>query len=304
MSRTLIGIVTYGNLPFTKLTIEEIEKTTTKPYDFLIIVGKPGDTQTIEYLKSKDIPHIIHNANYGFPYSLNDLYEHAFAISDYDNLIIVGNDVIAYPTTIDSMIEVADTTDYVWISAVQYDVRNLVKDFPDAAQYFSGSEDYIFNKFDTRPWDIFQGWKEDKYTAAPGLSDIHNLALYKKAVFDTIGYVDVNFYPAYYSDNDYARRGVNSHLINVSCTLNNAYYFHFWSRTIKQESGGSNSKFFQENQKFYKKKWHGDFGKEQWTIPFNGKDHKFLKDVFLPGSLKIESRADEDKIINYWANKK
>lgn len=303
MSRTLIGIVTYGNLPFTKLTIEEIEKTTTKPYEFLIIVGKPGDNDTIEYLKAKNIPHLIHNVNYGFPYSLNDLYEKAFANSEYDNLIIVGNDVIVYPTSIDSMIELADTSEYVWISALQYDVKSLTKDFPETREFFSPGEDYIFSKFETRPWDVFQGWKEDKHVASPGLSDIHNLALYKKEVFDTIGYVDVNFYPAYYSDNDYARRGVNSHLINVSCTLINAYYFHFWSRTIKQESGGSNSKFFDENRKFYKSKWNGDFAQEQWILPFNGKDHQLIKGVMLPGSLKISSRENEDKIINYWANK-
>ncbi len=300
MSKTLIGIVSFGNLPFTKLTIEEIQRTTTKPIEFFIVVGKPGDVETVEYLKAKGIPHIVHDENYGFPYSLNDIYDKAFKKGEYDNLIIAGNDVIAYPTTIDALIETADTTKYAWISAVQYDVKSLVRDFPQTMKFFDPNNNYAFRDFNTRPWDAFKGYDQKKIPCDPGLSDIHNLALYKKEVYDTIGLVDVNFYPAYYSDNDYCRRGVNANLAPVSCTLANAYYFHFWSRTIHQGSGGSNGTFFELNRKFYMTKWGGDFGSERYKVPFNGNRFYLNRDIILQPTVNIQDRSQEKEISRFW----
>jgi GT2 family glycosyltransferase len=119
-------------------------------------------------------------------------------------------------------------------------------------------------------------------------------------VYDTIGYVDVNFYPAYYSDNDYARRGVNAGLAPVACTLVNAYYFHFWSRTIHQGSGGSNSRFFNQNRQFYITKWGNDFGSEKFTIPFGGAEYRLTDNVILEPTINIRSRKDEKAIVNFW----
>ena len=115
---------------------------------------------------------------------------------------------------------------------------------------------------------------------------------------DKIGYVDVNFYPAYYSDNDYARRGVNANL--KTCALANSQYFHFWSRTIHQGSGGSTARYFENNRKYYIMKWLGDFSRERWTIPFNGKPHHLNKNIILPADLKISSRENERGIIKFW----
>lgn len=302
MSKTLIGIVSFGNLLFTKLTIEEIIRTTTRPIDFFVVVGKPGDVETIEYLTAAGIPFTVHDVNYGFPYSLNDIYDKAFKYNEYDNLIIAGNDVVAYPTTIDAMIDLADNSEYGWISASQYDVKSLVRDFPEVAGYFDIDRNYAFEDFTTRPWDVFKGYERPKVPAQPGMSDIHNLALYKKVVYDIIGYVDVGFYPAYYSDNDYARRGVNAGLAPLSCTLENAYYFHFWSRTIHQGSGGSTGAYFGKNRNYYIMKWGGDFGSEAFTIPFNGEDTTLPNGALLVPSVLLDSRETEEQIIDYWRN--
>lgn len=298
--KTLIGIVTFGGLNFTKLAIKAVRENTIKPVDIFIVVGKPDDKETINYCWENDIPHKIHSANMGFPYSVNDIYDYGWVHNDYDNIIIMGNDVLPYPNSIDSMIELAETSEYELICASEFDVRNLCDVYEEAKKYFSG-EDYIFSKFDEEPWKLFTDYNRPLEISDPSIANVQNLCLYKRSVFEKIGYTDVNFYPAYYIDNDYARRAVNAQL--KSCTLTNAIYFHFWSRTIKQGTGGSNSKFFAANQKFYKKKWHGDFGQEQWTIPFNGSNHRLTTGLYLPGSLKIDSREDEERIINYWAAK-
>lgn len=361
MKRTLIGIVTFGNLPFTQLTIRSIRETTTKPFDFFVIVGKPGDTETVRWLSHMGIPFAVHPENRGFPASLNDIYDYAFGATEgeghgamawcrehppregqrnrgYDNLIIAGNDVVPYPGAVDALIECAETTDYEWIASSQLDVESLCKFHPELVGYFGAetfeeakAKHFPFEQWFKRPLD---GWKEKPELShtvfeylphvkpweahtdfrppsieAGCMRDCHNLCLFKRSVAEKIGYIDVNFFPAYFSDNDYNRRatlaGVNG------CTLPHSAYFHFWSRTIHQGSGGSTPQNFGANQSYYIAKWGGPVGQEKWTVPFNG-DTWFIpswgelghgppaEQVTMEPSWNIRTRVAERACIEYW----
>ncbi len=281
MSKTLCGMVTFGLLPFTKQTIKSIKETTKYPIDFFVVVGKPGDDETIEWLREEGIAYKAHDQNYGFPYSVNDLYDYAWKNNDYDNLIIVGNDIVAYPYCIDSLIGLADSSDYEVISALQLDVRSLTSTYPETQQYFG--DNFRITDFSHECWNVFTDYSPELKIAEMQLFDIQNCCLYKRSVFNKIGYTDVNFYPAYYIDNDYARRIVKSGI--HCCSLVNARFFHFWSRTIKQGNGGSTHKQFDNNRKYYIWKWGDDFGKETRDAP-----------------ILIDSRIGELQIINYWKN--
>jgi GT2 family glycosyltransferase len=283
MTKTLFGFVTFGGIEFTKLLIESIKNTVKNEYDIFVIVGKPGDKETINFLTGEGIPFKVHTENMGFPYSLNDIYDYAWKEHDYDNLIIMGNDVILYPNCADILINLANTSDYKVISALQYDVRDLVGEHPEVAKYFQGS-DCIINDFSARPWERFDGYNTELSIADMQLYDIQNCCLYKREYFDIVGYTDVNFFPAYFVDNDLARRIVQSQL--KCCTVGNARFFHFWSRVIKQGSGGSTHHYFENNKKYYKTKWGGDFGSET-----------------KPAPTKISDRIWEAEIINSWRNK-
>ena len=64
--------------------------------------------------------------------------------------------------------------------------------------------------------------------------------------------------------------GMQTGIVNSGircCTLRNARFFHFWSRTIYQETGGSNPHFFENNRQYYVTKWGGDFGSELYQAP-------------------------------------
>lgn len=281
MSKTLVGIVTFGNLDFTKLTVQSIRDTSSTKLDFYLIVGKPGDTETIAWLESQeDIRFKVHSQNMGFPYSLNDIYDYAWKDNNYDNLIIAGNDVIAYPYCVDSLIKLADESEYECISSLQFDVKDLTSNYPETREFFEGDK-MLFRRFTSKPWESFKGYTYELSIADMQLYDIQNMCLYKKSVFDKIGYTDVGFFPAYFVDNDYARRMVISGL--KCCTLMNSRFFHFWSRTIHQGSGGSNDKYFRNNKSYYRTKWGGDFGKETSTP-----------------NIKITDRGLEEQIINHW----
>lgn len=280
--KTVVGIVTFGNLDFTRLAIESIEKTAVEnDIDFIVVVGKPGDTATTNYLLEKGIPHIVHGINWGFPKSINDIYDYAWKDNDYDYLILAGNDIVVLPKTIDAIINIAKTSEYEVISALSFDVRSLTQLYPETKKYFTGSN-MVFTDFSATPWEALKNHHSDDLYSL-GLCDIQNLCLYKKSAFDKVGYTDVAFFPAYFVDNDYANRLAMSKV--KGCTLNSKF-LHFWSRTIHQGSGGSTSHHFENNKRYYREKWGGEVGKETRTPP-----------------LKIGDRENEEVIISSWRNK-
>jgi GT2 family glycosyltransferase len=284
MSKNLFAFCTFGLTQFSKLAVESIRNTVKNEYDIFIIVGKPGDSETLNWLATEpNIKFKVHTENMGFPVAVNDIYDFAWKENNYDNLILMGNDVILYDFAADSLIDLANSSDYKMISGLQYDVRDLVKDYPETARHFHG-DNYIIEDFSGKPWEAFKPefyMNPTEKISEMQLYDIQNLCLYKRDVFDRIGYTDVNFYPAYFVDNDYAKR---ISLAGIKCcTLMNARFFHFWSRVFKQGSGGSTDYYFESNERYYMQKWGGEFGKETKTPP-----------------IEIFSRDNEQKIVAKW----
>jgi GT2 family glycosyltransferase len=300
MSKTLVGIVSFGLGQFTEQAIRSVKETVVDhDYDIFVVVGKAEDHGTMKMLDRENISYIVHNRNMGFPSSINDIYDHAWIENDYDYVIIMGNDVIAYPYAIDRLIDEAEKGEYVWVGASQVTVQSLLKKFPECKPYFSGAH-FNIKDFSHRCWEKFDGYNSNEGKVLGQRSDVHNLCLYTKEVYDAIGYIDVNFFPAYFSDNDYATRGRKANL--PMCKITNAYYFHFWSRTIYQGSGGSTGRYFSQNSEYYRQKWGGKFSKEAYELPFNGNAYG-LAGVKLPPTIKIDDRKDELAIVSHWQNK-
>jgi len=299
MSKTLIGITSWGNLEFLKLAIEANQKTLNRQADIFVVVAKPGDQEMIDWLTCQNIQFIVHDVNKGFAASVNDIFEHGWVHNGYDNIIIQGNDVIPYPGALDALIDHADTTDWEWLCATQFDSKTLVNLYPEAGKYFEGPN-LVFSDFTARPWEMHRD--EHPATLEPdAMKDVRNLALFKRSVFDKIGYADVNYWPnAYYEDNDYVRRALNAGI--KAAGVRESVYFHFWSRSIFQGEGRPNNVYFQRNEEFFKRKWGGMPGQEKYSKPFKGIRHKLTYGVLL-GDPNIHSRANEAKIISYWTNK-
>lgn len=281
MSHTLIGISTFGNLPFTRLAVESIRNTATKSVKVMIVVGKPGDTETLEYAMSNADIVLRHDRNMGFPVAINDIYDYAWKYADFDHVIIMGNDVVAYPNCIDGLIEMGETGRWDMVCGTMYDVKALVWNHPETAAYFSG-ENFVFSDFSQRPWEAHSPTLN--YGEEEGaLKDIRNMALFTKGAFLRLGYTDVNYWPnGYFEDNCYARRGVNAGIRGVGAP--HCEFFHFWSRTIHQGESRPNNVYFERNRQHYVRKWGGEFGHETKAAP-----------------VHIPSRAQEVEIVNYWS---
>ena len=326
--KTVIAIGTFGNLEFTKLAVRSIRETCApEGVHIAIIVGKPDDDATLEWAKSQRLQDwarsqelspagdtrfhwLKHDTNKGFPVACNDMIDFAFnrAIAQFDNLIILGNDVVVYPGAINAMIECARTTDYEWICASQYDAQSLRNEFPEARQFFKRSEN-IFTNFDARPWEL----KLPHVASIPPeirgnrMSDVQNCCLFKRSVFGKLGYFDANFWPnGYFSDNDFCYRAVQAGV--KGCALPHAAYFHFGSRTMHQEPSRAaiHDGCFQRNAQFYQAKWGGLPDAEKFKDAFGGKTHYKLGACEpLPCEpLRIPTRLHENEVVGFWSQTK
>lgn len=99
------------------------------------------------------------------------------------------------------------------------------------------------------------------------------LFVLKPDVFQAVGAFDENFWPAYYEDNDYARRmqvvGLKPRDLNLEelgCT-------HPTSETLHSFSSDGQRLFsyrFGQLMRYYYIKWGGPVGEEKYESPFNG----------------------------------
>jgi len=306
MGRTLIGVCSFGGLRFLKLGVEALKKEERYgcpgPYgfDILVIVAKPGDVEMVDYLEGEHVPHLIHEQNVGFAAAINDMYSFAFVDGDYDNLIVMGNDVIPMPNAIRSMIKCARETHYEMVCGSEFDVRFLNERYPEVRQHFEGAS--LIPKqsaFDNRVWELHKDFRQG--VEPDTRKDIRNLTLFKRSSFEKVGYADVNFWPnGYYEDNDYGRR---CDLMGVSaCGLKEAAFFHWWSRTKNEGENRPHDTYFERNRNFYIGKWGGNPGSETKNLPFAG--NSMTMGYLFPTTegMKISSRSHEELSINHWAN--
>jgi len=273
MSRTLIGISSFGGIQFLEITLREIQRTVkSEGVSLFVVIARPNDTEMQKFLEVRGIPFKQDDINRGFASNINCMYDRAFVHGQADNLIICGNDVVPLDGAIDAMIRTAESTDWEMVCGSEFNSRFLCDHYHEANAYFHGPN-LVFTDFHARPWELHKDFRTGIEPHAR--KDIRNLTLFKRSAFEKVGYADVNFFPnGYFEDNQYCERldyaGVSA------CGLAEAAFFHFWSRTIHQNASRDHGKYFVRNEE-YLKKWKQN---PLW---------------------KISSREMEDAIIKYWS---
>jgi GT2 family glycosyltransferase len=186
----------------------------------------------------------------------------------------MGNDVVPMPGALDAMINTALTTKWEMVCGSEFDSRFLVANYTEARKFFHGPNNE-FTDFSSRPWELH---KDFHIGVEPDTrKDIRNLTLFKRSVFEKVGYADVNYWPnGYFEDNQYCLRC--DHFGISACGLKEAAFFHFWSRTIHQGENRPNAKYFERNSQYH----------EEW-----------LRNPVW----KIDSRENEYSAINNWRTK-
>lgn len=267
MGRLVIGAPVHNNLKYTKLFLESIKCSNTHE---VLIIDNGSTDDTLTFLKDSGINHIHYEQNRGYSYAYNDAMD--YALTDDDNLLLwCGNDIVLRPCSIDWLVRAITESDYEMLCGNEILNKEILTVNPGAYKEFG----YKF------------GFNEPKYTelkyGSGGMN--HSCLIRKKSVFDKVGYYDVNFFPAYFEDNDYARR---CDLLGIKYgTVESALFYHFWSRSIYE--GGLkqlNSERFGKNRAYYISKWGGAPKQETYDKPFGSDSIPIL-------SRKYESRVLE-----------
>lgn len=299
MSKTLICISSFRGLPFLEITAREIQSTVTKSdVHGLVIVADPEDHEMVQFLTERGLRFQHDKINRGFASNVNDGYDAAFVNGDYDYLICCGNDVVPMPGAIDAMIETADQGEFQMVCGSEFNAQFLVDQYPEARKFFHGP-DLVFTDFEARPWEMHGDFR--KGIQPDCRKDIRNLTLFTRKSFEMAGYDDVNYWPnAYFADNTYGRK---CDLLGVRAAgLMEAAFFHFTSRTIRQNAERDHHGYFARNSGHFVHTWGGPVGGERYALPYDGRGMELAPGIFLKPELKIDSREQENAIISYWQN--
>lgn len=230
-------------LPYSKQMIPTIK--TLRPYN-LILINNGSVDGTKKYFnqlaKADNVDAVHFEKNKGCSASWNFGIRRAITKFDSRYFFIPNNDILLHPKCIDVLFEairsksVALTTAMDISGSISASIEILGLGLPIKTVYVEKPEFSCF--------------------------------MIKKETIDKVGYFDEKFFPAYFEDNDYHYR------INLAgmraIKINRALYFHYGSRTIKNDDRikAVSDHGYLANRDYYKKKWGGVPGQEVYTTPF------------------------------------
>lgn len=313
--KLFVGMVTFGNLKYTRHAWAALEREIPglreRETPSLLVVGDPYDSQTARWAAAQGIPTVKHERNWGFAVSVNDILDayqqtHETAPADAQPwLLLVGNDVVVLPGAIAALIAAAEAGGVDHVIGRQMTSWDLVRRQPALRRWF----------FDTSELPLREGVPDDEIAQlqAPPASggrmlplettgELQNLYLASPQAAMAIGYLDPNFFPAYFGDNDVVRRAAVQGL-RLGMALD-AWYLHFLSRA-RFEAVGVNvtDRYFQLNSRYYTSKWGGPPGAELHRRPFAGAAFEFGDGRLLDNGAFIGGRMAEPiekEAVEYW----
>ena len=281
--KIVVGIVSYGLWANTRRCLRSFFEEAIDE-EIIIIDANPDDRMPEEMFicAPENVTIIRHRQNMGFPFSVNDLKEEAFVNRDDDYLFIMGNDTVLADGTFDAMRFFALTEEPEFLFAEEIKVREFERRHPHAS-----IKD--FRKIYTLA-DRVYNFCYDKY-----ITGFQNCSLISKRYFEAVGYVDTGFYPAYYEDLDYVRRGRLAGMEHYK--LEGAYYLHDESATLRSQDEMKNktNRYFRLNAQYYGMKWgYPQHGQEKYDLPFAGLFHVPLGGLDIGGEYMRNGLREPD----------
>jgi GT2 family glycosyltransferase len=261
-----IGIIipAVNCLEYSKKTIDSIK--TSHPYEIIFIDNGSTDG-TKDWLKTQSFTKIIDPQVSGLAavWNLSILKARELGCSLF---LVLNNDIILSPTTIDNLVKKMSTGKYVMATGVNQ---------------HEGCE---------KPEDMLLKSVEYKEDEPDNEHPDFSCFLINDNTIDKIGWFDENFITAYFEDSDYHARIALSGEKAVSTI--SAIYYHFESKTVKMNPQIREivKESFEHNRDYFKEKWgHENVGdvpemrKKYWKNPFNDpkKDIKNITNNYIQG---------------------
>ena len=242
--RASIIIVTYNNLPLTRLCLESVIRNTEHQNYEVIVVDNNSSDGTQDYLQNLSAKHshltiILNEVNHGFAKANNQ----GIRQSSGGHLILLNNDTITPQGWLSRLLKHLDDPKVGMVGPVTNFVGNEAK---VDVTYRTWAEMEAFAQSYT--------WERDNQVA-----DIHMLAMFcvamRRDVFDSVGELDERFGIGMFEDDDYSLR-VRQKGYRIICAAD-AFVHHFGQAAFgKLIRSGDYDRLFDENRRKFEAKWN------------------------------------------------
>jgi GT2 family glycosyltransferase len=242
--RASIIIVTYNNLPLTKLCLESVIRNSEHPNYEVIVVDNNSSDGTKNYLRSMAAKYshltiILNEVNYGFAKANNQ----GIRQSSGNHLILLNNDTI---------------TPQGWLSRLLKHLEDPEVGLVGPVTNFVGNEAKVDVTY--RTWAEMEAFAQSYTWDRDGqVADIHMLAMFcvamRRDVFDSVGELDERFGIGMFEDDDYSLR-VRQKGYRIICAAD-AFVHHFGQAAFgKLIRSGDYDRLFDENRRKFEAKWN------------------------------------------------
>jgi GT2 family glycosyltransferase len=234
-----IIIPTFNQLPFTRLCLELLKKYSEAPYE-LIVVDNGSTDGTADFLRScPDVQLIAFSQNRGFAAACNA----GLKASRGEYLVLLNNDIFVTPSWLTNLARVLDCRPDV---GMVLPATNLTVGPQLLQVFYSDLETMLrfagnYNRSDPARWhEVLR------------LPDY--CLMLRREMLDKVGYLDEQFAPGYYEDDDYSFRARKAGLRLIFAA--DTFVHHFSDvTTAGVDKGGTMGEI---NRGRFLKKWETD----------------------------------------------
>jgi len=240
MRTTSIIIPTYNGQRHLEACVASVRKYTEVPYE-LIIVDNASTDGTVDYCRREKLTFISLPHNTGFPIACN----YGLRAARGDALLLLNNDVIVSHRWLSNMLTPLDQHERVGIVGPM-------------TNYVSGRQKVVYpyhslDEFQRIAYEVNQP-DASKWRQVERL--VGFCFLFKRELMEQIGYLDEQFSPGHFEDDDYCYRArMNGyHLFICGDTL----VHHHGSASFNEHPNAELRQLIERNYAIFKNKWHVD----------------------------------------------
>jgi len=240
---TSIILVTFNELPYTRMCLDSLRMRTDEPYE-LIIVDNGSTDGTVEYLRAQSDVRLIENSeNRGFPAAVNQ----GLAAAKGEQLLLLNNDTILTTGWLCRMLDVLDSDPKIGLVGP---TSNHV----GSAQQIDVDYRHL-NDLDGFAWTRHSQLIAERQPLVQETDRLIGFCLlFRRSVLDAVGLLDEQFGIGCFEDDDFCRR---ARAAGFSAVIARSAFIHHFGSVTFQASGADLGQILQTNQKLYDAKWYG-----------------------------------------------
>lgn len=235
-----VVILSYQDIKTTQNCITSIRKNENLSTLELIVVDNASTDGSAKWIaEDETIKGILNEENLGFPIACNQ----GIAVAEKENDILLLNNDTLVPANAFFWLRMGlyESKDTATAGSVSNHVANY-QTIPEAYISDAQYEEYgaKYNVYKEYPYEL-KSWL------------IAFCALYKRSALENVGYLDEQFSPGNFEDNDLGTRLNQAGYVQRLCI--NSFVFHYGSKSFSKQKERF-MHLFEENEKKYEAKWN------------------------------------------------